>query len=62
MSQRFKASGDFAQAYVIAHEVGHHVQTLLDISAKIQAARQRDNRMEGNNGLLVRQELQVRTV
>lgn len=59
MSQRFSASGDFAQAYVIAHEVGHHVQTLLGISAKIQAARQRGERMEGNNGLLVRQELQA---
>ncbi len=40
MSQRFSAAGDFAQAYVIAHEVGHHVQTLLGVSAKIQAARQ----------------------
>ena len=40
MSQRFNAAGDFAQAYVIAHEVGHHVQTLLGVSAKIQAARQ----------------------
>ena len=59
MSQRFKAAGDFAQAYVIAHEVGHHVQTLLGISDKIQAARQRGQRLEGNNGLLVRQELQA---
>jgi len=59
MSQRFSAAGDFAQAYVIAHEVGHHVQTLLGVSAKVQAARQRGQRMEGNNGLLVRQELQA---
>ena len=59
MSTRFKASGDFAQAYVIAHEVGHHVQTLLGISAKIDAARQRGQRMEGASGLLVRQELQA---
>lgn len=59
MSQRFKAAGDFAQAYVIAHEVGHHVQTLLGISAKIQTARQQGQRMEGSNGLLVRQELQA---
>jgi predicted metalloprotease len=59
MSQRFKASGDFAQAYVIAHEVGHHVQTLLGVSAKVDAARQRGMRMEGENGLLVRQELQA---
>ncbi|MEB0076725.1 neutral zinc metallopeptidase [Pseudomonas sp. CCI3.2] len=59
MSQRFKAAGDFAQAYVIAHEVGHHVQTLLGISAKIQTARQHGERMEGSNGLSVRQELQA---
>ncbi|MDD1968712.1 neutral zinc metallopeptidase [Pseudomonas putida] len=59
MSQRFKAAGDFAQAYVIAHEVGHHVQTLLGVSAKVDAARQRGMRMEGDNGLLVRQELQA---
>jgi len=59
MSQRFKATGDFAQAYVIAHEVGHHVQTLLGVSAKVQQARQSGQRMEGANGLLVRQELQA---
>ncbi|WP_095145437.1 MULTISPECIES: neutral zinc metallopeptidase [unclassified Pseudomonas] len=59
MSQRFNAAGDFAQAYVIAHEVGHHVQTLLGVSAKIQAARQQGQRMEGDGGLLVRQELQA---
>ncbi|MGV8919041.1 MAG: neutral zinc metallopeptidase [Pseudomonas sp.] len=59
MTQRFSAAGDFAQAYVIAHEVGHHVQTLLGVSAKVDAARQRGQRMEGSNGLLVRQELQA---
>jgi predicted metalloprotease len=59
LEQRFGAAGDFAQAYVIAHEVGHHVQTLLGVSAKVQAARQRGERMEGDNGLLVRQELQA---
>jgi predicted metalloprotease len=59
MSTRFSAAGDFAQAYVIAHEVGHHVQTLLGISARIDDARQRGQRMEGANGLLVRQELQA---
>ncbi|WP_426143492.1 KPN_02809 family neutral zinc metallopeptidase [Pseudomonas sp. DWP3-1-2] len=59
MSQRFKAAGDFAQAYVIAHEIGHHVQTLLGVSDKVQAARQRGQKMEGTNGLLVRQELQA---
>lgn len=59
MSQRFSAAGDFAQAYVIAHEVGHHVQTLLGVSAKIQTARQQGRQMEGDGGLLVRQELQA---
>ncbi|MCY1273281.1 putative neutral zinc metallopeptidase [compost metagenome] len=59
MEQRFAAAGDFAQAYVIAHEVGHHVQTLIGISARVNAARQRGERMEGDNGLLVRQELQA---
>jgi predicted metalloprotease len=59
LEQRFGAAGDFAQAYVIAHEVGHHVQILLGVSAKMQAARQRGERMQGDNGLLVRQELQA---
>ena len=59
MEQRFAATGEFAQAYVIAHEVGHHVQTLLGVSARVNAARQRGERMEGHNGLLVRQELQA---
>ena len=59
LEQRFGAAGDFAQAYVIAHEVGHHVQTLLGVSAKVNAARQRGDKMEGDNGLLVRQELQA---
>lgn len=59
LETRFAAAGDFAQAYVIAHEVGHHVQTLLGVSARISAARQRGERLEGDNGLLVRQELQA---
>ncbi len=59
LEQRFGAAGDFAQAYVIAHEVGHHVQTLLGVSAKVNAARQRGERVEGASGLLVRQELQA---
>ena len=59
MKNKLGADGDFAQGYVIAHEVGHHVQTLLGVSAKVQAARQRGERMEGDNGLLVRQELQA---
>ena len=59
MASRFSVAGDFAQAYVIAHEVGHHVQTLLGVSQQMQAARQRGAPMEGDNGLLVRQELQA---
>ncbi|HTN29932.1 MAG TPA: neutral zinc metallopeptidase [Pseudomonas sp.] len=59
LEQRFDAAGDFAQAYVIAHEVGHHVQTLLGISGQVDAARQRGEPMEGAEGLLVRQELQA---
>lgn len=52
------APGDFAQAYVIAHEVGHHVQTLLGISQDVQARRQRLSQGEAN-ALSVRQELQA---
>jgi predicted metalloprotease len=59
MASRFSAAGDFAQAYVIAHEVGHHVQTLIGVSQRMQAARQRGAQMEGASGLLVRQELQA---
>lgn len=59
MEQRFSAAGDFARAYVIAHEVGHHVQNLLGISAKVEAARRRGAPIEGANGLSVRLELQA---
>lgn len=58
LRQRFGAPGDFAQAYVIAHEVGHHVQTLLGISQRVQAARERAGEREAN-ALSVRQELQA---
>ena len=58
LKERFRAPGDFAQAYVIAHEVGHHVQNLLGISAKVQEARQRSREAEGN-ALSVRLELQA---
>jgi predicted metalloprotease len=58
LDRRFGAPGDFAQAYVVAHEVGHHVQTLLGISARVHQARQRMSEAEGN-ALSVRQELQA---
>ena len=58
MERRFQAPGDFAQAYVIAHEVGHHVQNLLGISEKLQAARQQMSESEYNQ-LSVRAELQA---
>ena len=58
LSERFGAPGDFAQAYVIAHEVGHHVQNLLGISEKVHAASQRGSQ-ERANQLSVRQELQA---
>ena len=55
---RFGASGDFAQAYVIAHEVGHHVQTLLGISQKVNELQARVSPSERNK-LSVRVELQA---
>ena len=58
LHNRFGAPGDFAQAYVIAHEVGHHVQTLLGISQKVHDQRLRLSKVEGNK-LSVRQELQA---
>lgn len=58
LKERHQAPGDFAQAYVIAHEVGHHVQTLLGISRKVQDLRGRVGQIEGNQ-LSVRQELQA---
>ncbi len=59
LSQRFGASGDFANAYVIAHEVGHHVQNQLGISDQVMQAAQQGGNMKGENGLSVRQELQA---
>ena len=59
MKARLGGGGDFAYAYVIAHEVGHHVQTLLGVSDKVNAARQRGQDVQGDGGLLVRQELQA---
>jgi len=58
LGNRFGAPGDFAQAYVIAHEVGHHVQSLLGISAQVQAERQRSDEVRANQ-LSVKLELQA---
>lgn len=58
LAERFGAPGDFAQAYVVAHEVGHHIQTVTGISERVQAMRQRAGEREGN-ALSVRQELQA---
>ena len=58
LQTRFGASGDFAQAYVIAHEVGHHVQTLLGISRKVNELQTRVSPSERNK-LSVRMELQA---
>ena len=58
LAKRHDAPGDFAQAYVVAHEVGHHVQTLLGVSKQVHAARQRAGEAEGS-ALQVRMELQA---
>jgi predicted metalloprotease len=58
MSQRLGAPGQFAQAYVVAHEVGHHVQNLLGISDKVDAVRQRGSEAQAN-AMSVRLELQA---
>ena len=58
LRSRLGAPGDFAQAYVIAHEVGHHVQKLLGISDKVDALRQRAGRTQ-SNAVSVRLELQA---
>ncbi len=58
MRNRFKAPGDFAQAYVVAHEIGHHVQNLLGISGQVHSMKQRLSQAEGN-ALSVRLELQA---
>ncbi len=55
---RFGAGGDFAQAYVIAHEIGHHVQTLIGISGRVQQLKRGASQAEANL-LSVRQELQA---
>ncbi|HEY9131765.1 MAG TPA: neutral zinc metallopeptidase [Dyella sp.] len=59
LETRFHTVGDFARAYVIAHEVGHHVQNLIGVFDQVDQARRRGMRMEGADGLSVRQELQA---
>ena len=58
LKERFDAPGDFAQAYVIAHEVGHHVQNLEGTLEKVETARRRARKVKGNQ-MLVRLELQA---
>ena len=58
LETRFGAPGDFAQAYVIAHEVGHHVQNLVGTAEQVQRAQQRAGKAEANE-LSVRMELQA---
>jgi predicted metalloprotease len=58
LETRFGAPGDFAQAYVVAHEVGHHVQTVTGLSSRVAAARERGSERNAN-ALSVRQELQA---
>ena len=58
LKNRHQAPGDFAQAYVIAHEVGHHVQNLMGISDKVQALQRQSDRTQANQ-LSVRLELQA---
>ncbi len=59
LQERFGAPGDFAQAYVIAHEVGHHVQNLLGISGSARQAKEQARDEEEANALSVRVELQA---
>lgn len=59
LEARLGGGGDFAEAYVIAHEVGHHVQAVTGTLAKVHEARARGTDVAGDGGLQVRQELQA---
>ncbi len=59
MKSKLGGGGDFAQAYVIAHEVGHHIQTITGTSDQVNQVRAKGGQVEGDGGLLVRQELQA---
>jgi predicted metalloprotease len=59
LEQRFRAPGDFAQAYVIAHEIGHHIQNLLGTMDKVHSLQQRSRGSAQANQLSVRLELQA---
>jgi uncharacterized protein len=59
LDRRFGAPGDFAQAYVVAHEVGHHVQNVLGITRQVQEAQQGSGSRAGANALSVQLELQA---
>jgi predicted metalloprotease len=58
LQERFRAPGDFAAAYVVAHEVGHHIQNLLGTMRQVQGLQQRSGERQGNQ-LSVRLELQA---
>ena len=59
METKFHAAGDFARAYVIAHEVGHHIQNITGVMQQVRQLAERGQPMEGATGLSVRQELQA---
>ena len=59
MRAQLGGGGDFAEAYVIAHEVGHHIQTLTGVAQQVNDLRLRGGSIEGDDGPLVRQELQA---
>ena len=59
LKQQFRAPGDFARAYVIAHEIGHHVQNLIGVMGRAQNARERANSEAESNAISVRIELQA---